>query len=237
MQEAQPFVSTARCEDVYSQEIAVQQMEDVLASRLPSFYRSAYQFLGNAADAEDAVQEALLSAHKHLGQFKGQSQMSTWLTAIVRNSALMNLRKRPRQFHVSLDERLGEEEEYSLSDRLVDNKPTPEDEFRAVELSTRLQELAQQLSPSLRRAFVLRDLNGLSTTEAARILGVTEGTVKAQLSRARSKLRQIVRRKHYRKPGSGIAINLRNPKRQSSTAGKLIGGTDNRRKSLCGSFD
>ena len=214
MQETEPLVLTAQCP-----ETAAQQMDDVLARRLPSFYRSAYQFLGNTTDAEDAVQEALLSAHKHLGQFKGQSQMSTWLTAIVRNSALMNLRKRARHFHVSLDERFGEEEEYSLSDRLADNKPTPEDESRAAELSTHLQELAQQLSPSLRRTFELRDLKGLSTTEAARTLGVTEGTVKAQLSRARTKLRQLVRRKHSRKFGSGPVSNSCNSKRQHPTVG------------------
>jgi len=64
---------------------------------LPSFYRCALRLLGNRADAEDAVQEALLAAHKHLHQFRGQSRMSTWLTTIVCNCARMQLRKQPRQ--------------------------------------------------------------------------------------------------------------------------------------------
>src|SRR3981189_2898266 len=89
---------------------------------LPAFYRRAYRSLGNAADAEDAVQDALLSACRHLGQFKGQSKMSTWLTTIVINSALTQLRRRPRQIPTSLDEQFGEEPGFSVSDRLTDQK-------------------------------------------------------------------------------------------------------------------
>src|SRR5207253_10735935 len=163
---------------------------DVLSRRLPSFYRSAYRFLGNAADAEDAVQDALLSAYKHLDQFRGQSQMSTWLTAIVSNCARMQLRRRPSQIHVSLDERIGEEQEYSLSERLAGRGPDTEDECRYSELNARLRQLAAQLSPPLRKAFQLRDLDGLTTSEAANLLGVADGTVKAQVARARAKLRQ-----------------------------------------------
>src|SRR6202140_1932842 len=104
------------------------EMQDILSRYLPSFYRRAYRYLGNAADAEDAVQDALLSAYKHLDQFKGHAQMSTWLTAIVTNSARMHLRRRPRQIHVSLDEKLTEEQEYPVSERLADVRPSPEDE-------------------------------------------------------------------------------------------------------------
>src|SRR3984893_6535334 len=103
------------------------EMQDVLSRYLPSFYRRAYRYLGNAADAEDAVQDALLSAYKHLDQFKGEAQMSTWLTAIVTNSARMAVHSRPRQIHVSLDEKLTEEQESPVSERLADGRPRPED--------------------------------------------------------------------------------------------------------------
>jgi RNA polymerase sigma-70 factor, ECF subfamily len=159
-----------------------------------SFFKSAYRFLENAADAEDAVQDALLSAYRHKDQFRGEAQMSTWLTAIVSNSARMRLRKRPRQIHVSLDEPIGEEQEYSRSEQLADARPTPEDECRSSELQARLKDLSAHLSPPLRKAFQLRDLDGLSTSEAAQILGVTDGTVKSQLARARAKLRRLLRR-------------------------------------------
>jgi len=88
---------------------AILEMQGILSLRLPSFYRCALRLLGNSADAEDAVQEGLLAAYRHIDQFRGQAQMTTWLTAIVRNSALMQLRKRPRQIHLSLDEQMGGE--------------------------------------------------------------------------------------------------------------------------------
>jgi DNA-directed RNA polymerase specialized sigma24 family protein len=93
---------------------AVLEMKEVLSLRLPSFYRCALRVLGNAADAEDAVQDALLAAYRHIDQFRGQSQMTTWLTTIVRNCALMRLRKRPRQIHLSLDEPTGGDENTSF---------------------------------------------------------------------------------------------------------------------------
>src|SRR5580698_397093 len=68
-----------------------QELDSVVSRYLPMFYRRAFRFLGNATDAEDAVQDALLSAYKHLGQFRGQAQLSTWLTTIVTNAARMHL--------------------------------------------------------------------------------------------------------------------------------------------------
>lgn len=195
MQEAQTYIRNEQSLNIAYSEGATREMEDIVSRRMPSLYRSAYKFLGNAADAEDAVQDALLSAYKHLDQFRGHSQMSTWLTAIVHNSARMKLRTRPRQVHVSLDERIGEEQGQPVSERLAHHGPNPEDECRNSEANARLREFATQLSPSLRKVFQLRDLDGLSTAEAARVLGVADGTVKAQLTRARAKLKQLMHRR------------------------------------------
>jgi RNA polymerase sigma-70 factor, ECF subfamily len=187
---------------------AIQEMENVLSKRGRSLHRRAYRFLGNTADAEDAVQDALLSAYKHLSEFRGESQMSTWLTAIVCNSARMRLRRRSRRRHLSLDDRIGEERQYSVSERLTYQGPSPEDACRGSELATRVAALLPHLSPSLRKAFELRDLNGLTTTEAARILGVAEGTLKAQLCRARIKLRTLMGRIPDRqRPRAGAKSN------------------------------
>jgi RNA polymerase sigma-70 factor (ECF subfamily) len=144
--------------------------------------------LGNQHDAEDAVQDALLAALKHLGQFRGEAQFSTWLTTIVLNCARMQLRKRPRQIHLSLDSRIGEEQEHSLSDILVDLRPNPEEEYHESWLDARLSESAAKLSPILRRTFYLRYVDHLSICETAQVLGVPIGTVKAQIARARAKL-------------------------------------------------
>jgi RNA polymerase sigma-70 factor (ECF subfamily) len=187
---------------------AIQEMENVLSKRGRSLHRSAYRFLRNTADAEDAVQDALLSAYKHLSEFRGESQMSTWLTAIVCNSARMRLRRRPGRPHLSLDDRIGEEKQYSVSERLAYKGPSPEDACRGSELAKRVAALLPHLSPSLRKAFELRDLNGLTTTEAARILGVAEGTLKAQLCRARIKLRTLMGRIPDRqRPRAGAKSN------------------------------
>jgi RNA polymerase sigma-70 factor, ECF subfamily len=169
------------------------QMMAVLSHRLPYLYRYAYRLLGNESDAEDAVQDALLAAFKHLNQFRGEAQLSTWLTAIVINCARMQLRKRARYTHVSLDSRIGEEREYPLSDILVDDRPNPEDECHRSTLNTRLMKSAAQLSPTLRKTFHLRFVHHLSVCETARVLGVPTGTVKAQTARARAKLMKSIR--------------------------------------------
>jgi RNA polymerase sigma factor (sigma-70 family) len=169
------------------------QMISVLSHCLPSLYRYAYRFLGNKADAEDAVQDALLAAYKHLNQFRGDAQLSTWLTTIVINCARMHLRKRSRYVHVSLDSRIGEEQEHPLSDTLLDHRPNPEDECGKSTLNARLMKSAAQLSPALRKTFHLRFVDHLSIGETARVLGVPIGTVKAQTARAKAKLRKLVR--------------------------------------------
>jgi RNA polymerase sigma factor (sigma-70 family) len=194
VQEAQPYTGNEPSFNIPNGDGVQEEMNRALSRNRASFLRSAYRFLDNTADAEDAVQDALLSAYRHIDQFRGEAQMSTWLTAIVSNSARMQLRKRPRNIHVSLDEPIGEEQELSLSDLLADCRLSPEDECRNSELRARLNELVSQLSPSLRKAFQLRDLDGLTTREAAHILGVADGTVKAQLARARAKLRRLMGR-------------------------------------------
>ena len=194
MQAPEAYVGGEQCAEVRIQEKEAREMQDVLSRYRLSFHRAAYRQLGNAADAEDAVQDALLSAYNHLDQFKGQAQLSTWLTAIVTNCARMQLRRRSRQTQLSLDEQSQGEREYRWSERLADRGPSPEDECRRSELRGRLMQFAAKLSPPLRKAFQLRDLDGLTTSEAARILGEPEGTVKAQLARARAKLRRLMRR-------------------------------------------
>lgn len=139
------------------------------------------------------MQEALLAAYKHINQFRGQSQISTWLTTIVRNSALMQLRRRPRQIHFPLDTEVGEEEQRFLWEKLADGRPSPEEECRNAELTSRLRKCTALLSPTLRRTFQLRVVEGFSILETARILGLPRGTVKAQLARARANLSRHMR--------------------------------------------
>ena len=112
----------------------------------------------------------------------------------------MHLRSRSRHAALSLDERFGEDEQYCLEDVLADTTPSPEAKYRESELRRHLMQFVARLSPSLRKAFELRDLEELTTSEAAHILGVPEGTVKAQVSRARTKLRRLTRRALGKQP-------------------------------------
>ena len=184
MLEAAIRTENDQCPEVVDHQTAARKLQDVLSLRSPSFYRCAFRLLRNAADAEDAVQEALLAAYKHINQFRGDSQISTWLTTIVRNCALLHLRKRPHQIHFSLDEPFGEEQPRFLWEGLADKRPSPEDELRNSELTACWRKCAALLSPTLRRTFQLRVVDGLSILETARILGVPHGTVKARLARA-----------------------------------------------------
>ena len=192
MQGTAAYIESELHLDIPAPEKEAREPQDVFSRHQPLLYRTAYRYLGNAADAEDAVQDALLSACRHLDQFKGQSKMSTWLTTIVINSALTKLRRRPRQIHMSLDDQFGEEPGYCVSDRLADQRPTPEDECIKSDLHGHLMHFVDELPPSLNKVFQLRDLDGMTMSEAAHVLGVAEVTVKAQVSRARARLKRLV---------------------------------------------
>ena len=171
----------------------MQELTDVITSHSLRFRRIALCHLGNAADAEDAVQDALLSALRHVDQFKGRAKMSTWLTAIVINSARMKLRRHSPQVQVALDERCGDQN-LPPADMVSDTRPDPEEVYRKRQIAETLAHATLRLSPTLRTTFRLRDVDGLSIRETAQLLGVPTGTVKARLARARVRLRQVIQK-------------------------------------------
>jgi RNA polymerase sigma-70 factor (ECF subfamily) len=162
-------------------------LDTLFARHSRALYQTALRVLGNAEDAEDALQEGLLSAYRNLRRFEGRSQFSTWLTRIVINASLMRLRSQRSRPAVSLDDE-PHEDEMPLAERFADGGPGPEVLCEASELRAILDENLDELSPLLRNAFVLREVEGLSTGEAARELGVSENTLKARLWRARQQL-------------------------------------------------
>ena len=190
MQGRQPSIGCDRDVRVGLSTESTRDLNDAVLYNLPMFYRRAFRFLGNSADAEDAVQDALLSAYKNFAQFRGQARISTWLTAIVTNAARMQLRRR-RGVYVSLEQQESEDG-LALSERLAASEPGPEELCRTSEAHARLLKGVRQLSPPLRRAFQLRDIDGLTTKETSDALGIPEGTVKAQVARARAKLARIL---------------------------------------------
>ncbi len=157
-------------------------------------FQTALRVLGNTEDAEDALQDGLLSAYRNLKRFEGRSQFSTWLTRIVINAALMRRRSAKARPAVSLDEP-PREDELPATERFADDGLTPEQVFANTEIREMLSENLDQLSPLLRTAFVLREVQGYSTGEAAKKLGVTENTLKARLWRARHQLAERLGRR------------------------------------------
>jgi RNA polymerase sigma-70 factor, ECF subfamily len=153
-------------------------------------YRTAFSLLRNKEDAEDALQEAMLCAYARLGSFEGRSRFSTWLTRIVLNAALMKHRRGRSRPQVSLDQIVDEEKLPPA--HAVDRRPNPEQEFRSVENKDALKQAMDQLSPPLRTAIHLRDIQRFSVKEAARMEGVTVGVIKARSLRARRRLASLL---------------------------------------------
>jgi RNA polymerase sigma-70 factor (ECF subfamily) len=170
----------------------VEELTAIFVDHWQALYRIAMRWLENHADAEDAVQDAFLSAYTHLDQFKRQARMSTWVTTIVINSARMKLRRRPRKVHVALSDQTQDHDSERVLEMLRDRRPSPEEVSQRNELTERAVSFTTQLSPTLRKTFQLRDLYGLSTRDTAEILGVADGTVKSQVARARAKLRRLL---------------------------------------------
>ncbi|NDQ57247.1 MAG: sigma-70 family RNA polymerase sigma factor [Acidipila sp.] len=166
-------------------------LEHIFSRHSPALYQTALRLVGTPEEAEDVVQEGLLNAFRNLRRFEGRSQFSTWLTRIVINAALMRLRSRRSRPVVSLDEKLSTEDETTFADQFADAGPNPEQVYAREELRSILYRHLARLSPVLRTAFLLREVQGLSTQEAAESLGVSEGTLKARLHRAKRQLSEL----------------------------------------------
>ena len=166
-------------------------LEALFARHSGALYQSALKLLGNPEDAEDALQEGMLSAFKNLRRFEGRSKFSSWLTRIVINAALMRLRSQRAHQTVSADQPLGEAE-LTLAEQLADPAPDPERLYAREELRRLLDRNLTELSPEMRTAVLLRDIEGLSTQEAAEALGVLENTLKSRLHRARLQLAEQI---------------------------------------------
>lgn len=146
-------------------------------------YNVAYRMLRNVEDAEDAVQEAFISAYRSFSKFKGQSKVSTWLYRIVVNACLMKIRKEKSRAKY-------------LSENAFDDDVVPDwgnDPERAAvnsELRGVMESGLMRLSPDLRATVLLRDVQGLTIEEGALALGLTVAAFKSRLHRGRLFLRK-----------------------------------------------
>ncbi len=156
-------------------------------------YRAVRAVLRADDDAEDVMQQAYLNAYQHLHQFAGDAQFSTWLTRIAVNEALGRLRKRTR----ALDQGT-EDVDISL---VESHTPDPEQQASHSELRDVMEREVAALPDAFRVVVVMRDVEGLSTSETAECLGISEDLVKQRLHRARAMLRENL----YQRAGVTLA--------------------------------
>lgn len=166
--------------------------ESLVMPHWGALLRVTARILRNREDAEDAVQNALLDAFRNLNRFQGRSRFSSWLTRIAINEALMGLRASRRERAISLDEVFETGEDRTLI-HLVETGPSPEQECLSKEGRFLLQKGLKKLSPLYVEVLQLLGTQELSAKDAAGLLEVPVGTVKARLHRARAKLARQVR--------------------------------------------
>ena len=159
--------------------------EDIVDQYSDFVFNLAYRVLGNHADAEDAAQDAFLSAYRNFHRFRGESSVSTWLYRIAVNAALMKLR---RDKNKRAQTQAGYEET-----QLVSPHMGPEKLALDTELRERLERGLDMLAPNLKAVVVLRDLQGLNNQEAADALDISVSSLKARLHRGRVQLREHIR--------------------------------------------
>lgn len=159
-------------------------------------YGICYRFTGSPTDAEDLTQDVFLKVYKNLPGFDpAKGAFTTWLTTLTRNMLVDHFR-RTRQDRAtdSLDENLHDDDGPTMSERLADTRPSQLDQVARQEMRVRIQHALKQLSPELREAVILRDLQDMDYREIAEVLRVPEGTVKSRISRGRAELARMLGR-------------------------------------------
>jgi RNA polymerase sigma-70 factor, ECF subfamily len=206
LREEYAFLAAAKRGDSAAFEILCKQSANTV-------FHVARRIMRNDEDAEDVVQESFQRAFIHLHSFNGDSRFSTWLSRIAINAALMKLRRKHRLWEVSLDES-AEPAHPSSQTEVEDQGLNPEQLYAQKERQRILSQAMSDLTPGMRKAFQLRELDERSTEETARMMGISVAAVKARLFHGRRKLRERLKRYvgsawTYRRDGSKTIGNTR----------------------------
>lgn len=169
-------------------------LDELFAPHLPRLYRAAAQVLRHPQDSEDALQEGLLAAFRHLDQFRGGAKFSTWLHSIVVNAALMKLRHRKHEPIIASRDEERDGGELNFEILFPDQRPNPEEEYSDLERSRALEEAIRRVPERYRAVLQMCDIEGLTEKEAAQRLRTAVSVVKARRYRGR---RMLLRRLRY----------------------------------------
>ena len=160
-------------------------------------YNICYRFSGSADDAADLTQEVFIKMYRTLSTFDtSRASFMTWVTTVTRNLLVDHFRKgKYDRVTDSLDATPGNQEDgLTLADQLEDSSASPETRVRSQETQKMVHEALRRLSPELREAVILRDLQDLDYKDIAKVLNVPEGTVKSRINRGRTELARLLQR-------------------------------------------
>ncbi len=187
------LVERARAKDEAAFEELVSRYEEKL-------YRLAMRFVRNETDAQEILQDALLSAWRNLPAFEGRAQFGSWMYRVTVNAALMLLRSRNRHPEITVDD----VDPAALNEAVAESgqrlrgssdwSHRADEQLQSLELRKHIQEQVDALPDGLRAVFLLRDVEELSTEDTAEILGLSVPAVKTRLHRARLALRVAIGR-------------------------------------------
>lgn len=155
-------------------------------------YNQAFRMMGEQATAEDAAQDAFITAFRKLSTYRGGS-FKAWLLRIVTNNCYDELRRRKRRPTVPLEPVDRENEEIESPGWLTDPGESPEEAAERAELSRTLQNCLENLPPNFRTIVILVDIQGMDYAEASQVIKKPLGTVKSRLARARMRMRDCLR--------------------------------------------
>jgi RNA polymerase sigma-70 factor, ECF subfamily len=170
--------------------------------------RVARRITGRIEDAEDVVQDTLLSAFLHIGDFDGRSSFRTWLTRIAINSALMHLRKKRTSREIAVDYN-DDSDADGLRNKITDRRPNPETRYAQSEEQAMLEKAIESLRPTLRVVVEIQQLQEHSIRETADAIGVSLTATKSRLFHARAVLRTSLIPKLVRQPRFASRFVLR----------------------------
>jgi RNA polymerase sigma-70 factor (ECF subfamily) len=171
--------------------------EEIVQRYNRRIYNICYRFAGSADDAQDLTQEVFIKMYRTLNSYDMErGAFMTWVTTITRNLLVDHFRK-SKQDRVtdSIDAAPSEHEDATpLSDKIQDRTPTPDASAQSRETRETVHRALQKLSPDLREAVILRDLQDMDYREIATVLHVPEGTVKSRINRGRAELARLLQR-------------------------------------------
>jgi len=170
--------------------------DELVRTYSASIFHVAYRMLGDSAEASDVVQEIFLKVFRNIGGFKGEAALKTWVFRIAFSEILNRLRWWKRRYRfatTSLDDPPNGNG-VAVGQNLASPNPTPEEVLQSKEQENAIQGALGKLSREHRSIIVLRDIEGFSYNEIADVLGVSVGTVKSRLARARAELKKSLMR-------------------------------------------